>query len=379
MNTASMPYDVLVLGAGPAGSAAAWRLAKGGAKVLLLEKERLPRPKVCGGGVSPEVISWLDLDLEPAVSARVDTMRFTWKGGDAVDARLEQPLLMVRREAFDHLLAEGARGMGADLREGLGAEGLTYADGLWTVATAEGPFQARYVIGADGANGRAATWLGLDRKRTVGGAIEAEPRVPMTRTDTLILDFGHVANGYAWAFPKADGWSLGAGAMRGGKGADYHHAMAEVARAVGVDPGCLKAKGHPILLWDGDQPLHTRQALLAGEAACLVDPFTAEGIRPSLWSGLKAAEALLEALGGREEALEGYSRVMAETIGRDMLWARRVSKAFFAFPRASYRLFMHHPTAPARAAQLLSGALRYADVGEKALARLSLGMFTGGK
>ncbi|HET8715769.1 MAG TPA: FAD-dependent oxidoreductase, partial [Holophagaceae bacterium] len=77
------PHDALILGAGPAGASAAWSLAKAGRRVLLLEKDPLPRVKPCGGGVSPQVAQWFDFDFSPVISNRVTRMRFTWKGGEA--------------------------------------------------------------------------------------------------------------------------------------------------------------------------------------------------------------------------------------------------------------------------------------------------------
>jgi flavin-dependent dehydrogenase len=95
-----------------------------------------------------------------------------------------------------------------------------------------------------------------------------------------------------------------------------------------------KAHGHPILAWDGDQPLHTQNALLAGEAACVVDPFTAEGIRPALFSGVKAAAAIDRALAGDINALEGYSQVMQAEWGQDMRWAKTPGPSLLQSPQA---------------------------------------------
>ena len=177
-------------------------------------------------------------------------------------------------------------------------------------------------------------------------------------------------NGYAWNFPKADGQSLGIGAMRGRQDADLKQLLADYTGGFGVDMGACSQEGHPIFMWDGDQPLHTQQALLAGEAACVVDPFTAEGIRPAMFSGVQAAKALDRALAGGHRALEDYSKVMAEQWGADMVWAKRLAQLFYAAPALAYKVVIRHPTAPQRMAQVLCGELRYRDAAGKAIQRL---------
>jgi flavin-dependent dehydrogenase len=82
-------FDCIIVGAGPAGGAAAYHLAKQGHSVVILEKETLPRYKPCGGGVSPIVGKWFDFDFSPAISMKVDTLRYTWEMGDEVEAKVE--------------------------------------------------------------------------------------------------------------------------------------------------------------------------------------------------------------------------------------------------------------------------------------------------
>src|SRR5690348_17238159 len=174
--------DALIIGAGPAGASAAWSLAKDGHRVLLLEKDRLPREKPCGGGVSPQVAEWFDFDFSPVISNRVTRLRFTWRSGQALEGPLgtREPLWMVKRADFDHFLVKQAVSRGAELRDGLAAQGLRFEDGAWTVDTAGGPLRAAYLIAADGAKGPVGRWLGFtDRKRYVAGALEAEfPGLP---------------------------------------------------------------------------------------------------------------------------------------------------------------------------------------------------------
>ena len=320
--------DCIVIGAGPAGATVACHLAGWGRQVLLLDKARFPRPKVCGGGVSPEIARWLPFDPRPAVSTTLSRLRFTWEQDSPVETDLEglDCLWMVRREVFDQFLVDQAVARGAELKQGTEATGCRWASDHWVVETPQGPLAGRYLVAADGALGRTAMALGFARLKHVPAvAIEGEARCAMPEAPTAHLDFGSVLNGYQWAFPKADGWSMGTGVFRGKAAGNLREAFGAYCRSVGLDPAGMDAAAHPIHLWDGHQALHTQQALLAGEAACLVDPFTAEGIRPAVFSGHLAAESVHAALSGQDRALEGYTQRIQATWGAEMLWALAAS------------------------------------------------------
>ena len=370
-------YDCIVIGGGPGGATAAYHLARAGREVLLLEKAKLPRTKPCGGGVSPQVTQWLPFDLSPAISTTVSRIRFTWALGSPVEAELgtHTPLWMVRRESFDQLIVDHAVALGAELRDATEATGYRWQSDHWSVDTPSGSAAGRYLIGADGALGRTAKALGFSRlKHLPAAALEGEAFCPMADIHTAHLDFGSISNGYQWGFPKADGWSVGTGIFRGRQGGELRSVFESYCREFQLDPGQLRPAIHPIKLWDGDQMLHTQQALLVGEAACLVDPFTAEGIRPSVLSGYLAAESVHAALSGKDRALECYSQQIHAVWGSEMAWARRLAQLFFRLPAMSYRLGVSRPGAAQRMAQLLCGEVRYSEVAHKAIARLAQGM-----
>jgi geranylgeranyl reductase family protein len=373
-------FDCIIVGAGPAGGTAAYHLAKKGRSVLILEKESLPRYKPCGGGVSPIVAEWFDFDFSPAVSLKVNAIRYTWNMGDPVDAELKtpEPIWMVRRDIFDHFLIQQAQKQGAELRENTEVTGIEFKGSHWQVNTADGPVEGRYLIAADGAKGSMAKWLGFkERKRRMGGALEAEAMTAVENPQTAHFEFGMVKNGYIWNFPKADGYSIGIGTFRGGEPQNLREIVTEYSTMFGVDFKSIKQFGHPICLWDGDQKLHTQQALLVGESACVVDPFTAEGIRPSIFSGLKASEAIDQALAGDINALERYSEVIAQEWGSDMVWAQRLAAVFYRVPGVAYKLGVKRPGATQRIGQILCGQLRYQDVAANAIKRLSSSFIPG--
>jgi geranylgeranyl reductase family protein len=373
-------FDCVIVGAGPAGGTAAYHLAKKGRSILVLEKESLPRYKPCGGGVSPIVAEWFDFDFSPAISLKVNTIRYTWNMEDPVEAELKtpEPIWMVRRDIFDHFLIQQAQKQGAELRENTEVTGIEFKGSHWQVNTADGPVEGKYLIAADGAKGPMAKWLGFkERKRRMGGALEAEAMTTVENPQTAHFEFGMVKNGYIWNFPKADGYSIGIGTFRGGEPQNLREIVTQYSTLFGVDFKSIKQFGHPICLWDGDQKLHSQQALLAGESACVVDPFTAEGIRPSIFSGLKASEAIDQALSGDINALEHYSNVIAQEWGSDMVWAQRLAGVFYRVPGVAYKLGVKRPGATQRIGQILCGQLRYQDVAANAIKRLSSGFIPG--
>lgn len=371
-------FDCIIVGAGPAGGSAAYHLAKQGRSVLILEKDALPRYKPCGGGVSPAIAQWFDFDFSPAISCRVDTLRYTLNLEDPVDVKLEnqEPIWMVKRDVFDHFLVQQAQKHGAELRDNEQVTGIEFKVDRWQVNTANGSVEAKYLIAADGAKGNMAKWLGFkDRKRRLAGALEVDATSENV-VNTINFEFGLVKNGYIWNFPKADGYSIGIGTFRGGEAQDFKKILDVYGKgAFGIDINNFTQHGHPLCLWDGDQKLHTQNAVLAGEAACVVDPMTAEGIRPSIFSGIKAAEAIHSALSGTSNALEKYTETMATEWGADMKWAQRLATAFYQFPKVSYKAAVKRPSASMTMARVLAGELSYSDIAGKAIKKLSGSLF----
>lgn len=179
-------------------------------------------------------------------------------------------------------------------------------------------------------------------------------------------------HGYAWNFPKSDGYSIGAGVFsQQRKAQNYHTIIGNYASLFNLTLDDATEHGHPIALWNGNQKLHTDNAILVGEAACVVDPFTAEGIRPSIFSGLKASEAIHNALAGDINALEKYSEIMRQEWGKEMIWAQRLSQVFYRFPRLGYQVMEKHPSSVNTMTKIFSGQLNYSQVGQKGINLLS--------
>lgn len=371
-------YDCIVIGTGPAGGTSGYHLAKKGHSVLILEKEKLPRYKPCGGGISPIIQEWFDFDLSPAISIKSKTIHFTWGKDDIRTVDLSNyPIWMVRRDVFDYFLIQQALKQGATLKDETEVLGIEFKQNTWIVKTSQQEFSGRYLIGADGAKGKTAKWLGFGKlKKMVVGALEYEiPTSSLNNSDTnyeinsdTYVELGLLKHGYVWNFPKADSFSVGAGGLTNkSQSQNFNRLIHNYATLFNLNPDDGFQQGHPIALWDGKQKLHTEKAVLAGESACVVDPFTAEGIRPSIFSGLKAAEAISQAIGGDINALEKYTEVMTEEWGNEMLWAKRLSQVFYRIPRLSYDIAVKHPTGANTMTKVFSGQSSYSQVAQKGI------------
>jgi geranylgeranyl reductase family protein len=373
-----MTFDCIVIGAGPAGASAAYHLAKRGRSVLVLEKHSLPRYKPCAGGISPAIAEWFDFDFAPAIACKVEKLRYTWKLADPVDAKLAamEPMWMVQRDVFDNFLIEQAQKQGAELKDNTAALGIEFKGDHWQVNTSNGPLTGRYLIAADGAEGSMSKWLGFkEPKRRKGVVLEAATPT-MQHTDAK-FEFGMVKNGYISSFPKGNSCAIAATTFRGGDTNDLPDLVKDYAQQSGISPAECKLFSHSICLWDGNQKLHTQNALLAGEAASIVDPLIAEGIRPAMFTGVKAAEAIDLALAGNIDALTAYTRTVNDQWGEDMAWAQRIAGAFYRFPGLAYNKGIKRPTATMYFGKILCGQLRYSDVASTAIKRLSGGLIPG--
>ncbi len=211
-----MVYDAVVVGAGPAGATAARLLSRKGLKVLLIEKKKLPRPKLCAGAVSLRADKYLPPDWENAVLNTVYGGNLGWRGERYVKARSPQPVVkIVDRASFDLYLTLKAQDEGTEVHQGETFLNFRspYGDCI-EVETDRGTYKAKYLVGADGALSRTLKVYGYGRKPVP--VVEAIVEAPIGDMDEVFIDIGLVKWGYGWVFPHGENRvSVGLASLKG--------------------------------------------------------------------------------------------------------------------------------------------------------------------
>ncbi|MCG3227813.1 MAG: NAD(P)/FAD-dependent oxidoreductase [Candidatus Heimdallarchaeota archaeon] len=349
-------YDVCIVGAGPGGSSTAYYLAKQGKKVVLLEKEKFPRRKICGDAVSQraqmhlERMGVLQEILEEkkgrwaAVGGLVSPRRIEYIGNSAQEIG-SHLMISIKREILDEKIARAAVREGAELIEEYNVKTVKFSEKRkeWSIKAFEkerDDIKAKVLVAADGAVSKIARSVGVidSPPDAVCSSVYVEAGTHAFEEDGVCIYNHFLVPGYAAIFKEADDdlvfccYIIPGGFAKTTDLQNMHINLLQgdpyVVRAMGPKAKIEKIKSAPLRL-GGVKKSYSDHFLVVGDAAGHIDPLTGEGIQYAMDAGEIAANVLIEAFEQgnlNEKALKRYQNLWMKSFGRDFKWSTRMVK-----------------------------------------------------
>lgn len=354
-------YDAIVVGGGPAGSTAAYLLRRIGLSVALLDRNRFPRPKLCGGLITHKTMRLLDrvfgetpesLEEKGIIDFKSDHYEVYCRRRPIAAESVTVPFYFVDRYLYDNYFLRRAEEAGAEILEGEAAKRLDLE--RKEIATTGGrTLRANFIIGADGANSIIRQGLPYnlyDKARWQSGLatgleacvsiddLEADSHLSI---DHPIIVFDFVSWGYCWIFPNRNRLVVGIGGLNKKNKGQFASMFRNFTSTWGLTSGLTTIKGHPVPYGNFLALPALRDVLLAGDAAGLVDPITGEGIFYAHRSAELAVLAIRSAISGRAASADVYVNLLSRHIYPELRYAKHIRWWIF---EVSSRL-QHRPTA----------------------------------
>ena len=332
-----MHYTVVIAGGGPAGSAAAYTLARQGIQVCLIDKAIFPREKLCGGLLtlrSKKIFHEIfDADWDKAYNFKTGGIHFLTRDGYLNGTEQYRDFYFTHRLSFDDYLLGLARDAGATIKEGEGLFCLSPEKNSCALRSGE-ELTYDYLIGADGVNSVVAKTLFGEsfRKEKITFALELDVDKVDVKRDVLYPEiyFDCMKWGYGWVFPKADSLTVGVGGLLR-LNPDMKSDMARFCTEITGKAYPGKVKGHYIPGGDYRKKPGRENILLAGDAAGFVEPVSGEGIAYAMQSGYLAAQAVFECIKtGNPKTALGIYRKKSRVITRDIQTAKLLRVLLFS-------------------------------------------------
>jgi geranylgeranyl reductase family protein len=342
VDTGSQLWDAIVVGAGPAGCAAAYDLAAAGQSVLLLDKKDFPRAKACAGGLTSKAVQALRYSIDPVVKKVVRRIRLEGDSpAGALVLKSREPIcVMTVRAQLDEYCLRKTIAAGACLRKIAGVQQIVrHGEQVQLVCPGES-YRARFLVGADGASGQVRRLCAAGSWFSQGFALEVQTAAPREEMD-LTFDFASVSDGYAWIFPKGDHLNVGVYSLSSAASLTRSRLLRYVSQRVGADTED-GVTGQYLGIGAGESPAEyvlpdlRDRVFLVGDAGGFADPLTGEGIYGALVSGQAAAKAILAELRGTciaAEAFAGYLSGYRQTLR----FSSRAAAAFYADQARGFR------------------------------------------
>ncbi|HDG96942.1 MAG TPA: NAD(P)/FAD-dependent oxidoreductase [Desulfobacterales bacterium] len=317
-------YDVLVVGAGPAGSAAAHVAATMGAKVLVVDRrQRIGVPVRCAEYIPRRLLGELPFGERSFISQAVNRMMTFLPNGDTKE--IKAPGVMIQRDRFDQLLADAAREAGAEVRTGLRALGIQ--DGAVVLRQSDGCYwkvRAAVIVGADGPHSTVGRWIGIRAQRLMA-AVQLQVNLIRPISHTEVYFHPRIYGGYGWLFPKGELANVGIGVVRKTSHDGLRETLERFVERLRQEG---KIKGGFKKLTSGWIPVAPvgaavrNNVLLVGDAAGQCHPITGSGVPQAVICGKMAGHAAaLAAMEGNLERLEEYETQWQDDYGDSLRWA----------------------------------------------------------
>lgn len=353
-------YDLIIIGGGPSGLSTALHLQQLApqlsTRVLLLEKEQYPRPKLCAGGLTVDaeiLLKQLDLNLDEVPHVFADDVHFDFETkGLTIRIPKQHALRVVRRDEFDNWLAKQAESRGLEIKEGITVKNIIPDKDGVTIETDHETFRAKAVVGADGSNGITRRCIfpnaAIHTARVLEVITPSQPppnsknlgEVPAGRWGRAYFDFFPVPDniaGYVWDFPtQVRGqpmrcWGIyDTNILADEKRPQLREPLIKEMARLGFDLNDYDLKGHPIRWFSPENEMSVPRVLLVGDAVG-ADPIFGEGISIALGYGAIAAREISRAFQRDEFSFRGYrSRVLRSALGQTLI-ARWII-AFLIYP-----------------------------------------------
>lgn len=296
----SKTYDVAIIGSGPSGASTAFHLAKAGISAVIIEKEKLPRYKTCGGGFVYRGRKNLPFEIDEVIEKEFYTVDvYMGKKMHFTTHRDKPTITMIMRDAFDHLIVKKAKEFGVDILEENKLKSLDFQEDYIVLNTSKLEVKARFVIAADGALSPTAKMAGWkEDTRKLIPALEYEVEVSEEDFERLSnevrFDIDAIPYGYAWNFPKKKHLSIGVASTKRTK-INLKEYYKKYLDTIGLKDIISESQhGFQIPIAPRTDGFVKNNVFLIGDAAGFADPITAEGISNAILSGKLAAEALIE-------------------------------------------------------------------------------------
>lgn len=332
-------YDIIVVGAGPAGATAAERCAQKGLRTLILDKFRLPRYKPCGGGITKKALALLNNSLpNDLVEGECFNVQIKHGSSNITIARKTPQITLISRQKFDYHLVCKAIEAGSDLIDENAVIAVAVLDSCVRIKCKSGTFQCDLVIGADGANSFIAKSVREPFKRNqIGLACDLlldNGEFEFISKDTALFDFGVITNGYGWIFPRHDYFGVGIG-VRGPDFKLLNEKLAFTLENWGIKRTRHKAHWHLLPIGGYPRRIISDRIILVGDAAGFVEPMFGGGIEFAIQSSIYAAQTAHEAIKTgdfTEKTLSKYVISCSRSFGNSFKLLRYLTYYVYRYP-----------------------------------------------